>query len=87
MGIESAPISFKTLLVVLRWVLRFGSAALATCSKRSASLTTSRVERNDAIKLWGSLFINPTVSDNKISGFVNPFRDRVVDSNVANNLS
>ena len=55
------------------------------CNKRSASLTSSRVDLNESTKSVGSLRINPTVSAKRKGRFCNTTL-RTVVSNVANNL-
>ena len=61
----------------------FGCPASATCTRRSASFSSSSVARNAATSVGGSLFTNPTVSDRRIAPPRGNVMRRVVGSSVA----
>ena len=64
-----------------------GEAASATCTTSSASVTSSRVERNASTRSCGSLPTNPTVSVTVQRRPPGSFSRRTVGSRVANSWS
>ena len=64
---------------------KFGCDISHTCTSISASLSSSRVDLNDSIRLCGSLRIKPTVSESR-KGRLSTITLRTVVSSVANSL-
>ena len=86
-GCSPAPISPSTRRTASICSSRFGEAASATCTIRSASVTSSSVERNASTRSCGSLLTNPTVSETTARRRPGSSSRRVVGSSVANSWS
>ncbi len=69
------------------WSSSVGDEASATCSTRSASATSSSVDRKASTRSCGSLPTNPTVSEITARRLPGSSSRRVVGSSVANSWS
>ena len=61
-GTSSAPISRRTVSTAAIWASGSAAEASTTCTRRSASATSSSVDRNASTSCVGSLRTKPTVS-------------------------
>ena len=84
-GLSDPSISLRVSCTVCTWSSKLGWLISTTCTNTSASRTSSNVDLKDSTSWWGSLRINPTVSDNK-NGKFSITTLRTVVSSVANNL-
>ena len=86
-GIFSRPRLFRiwsTSLIFWSWS---GSEQSATCKRRSADCSSSKVALKDSISSVGKSDIKPTVSENKIGPSSGSTFLLVTESSVANSLS
>ncbi|MPN39721.1 hypothetical protein SDC9_187250 [bioreactor metagenome] len=87
LGVSSAPREPKTSSTTRICTSKYSLELSTTCSTRSASFTSSSVERNALTRSCGSLLMNPTVSLKRHSVPFGSVILRTIGSSVAKSLS